>query len=90
MARSESAVTAADEYHIEYAENAEEARLVVRTETVTVTVEGEPEEVHRQFVDYQAEALHLPSDALEEAVADLPMPDPDDLESVPADEFYGE
>ena len=43
MARSESTVTEADpeEYHIEYVEGCDETRLVVTTDRVTVTIEGE-------------------------------------------------
>ena len=90
MARSESAVTEDDPeaYHIEYVEGSDGTRLVVSTDRITVTVEGDAEEMRRQFEEYQAAALGLPSDALRESVEEYPMPDPDELESVTPGEVY--
>lgn len=55
---------------------------------MTVTIEGDPEKVHRQFERYYAEAVNTTPEELAAAVDDYPMPDLDELESVPADEFY--
>lgn len=89
MARSESIATNADEYHIEYTEGRDHAELIVQTDGVTVTIEGDPEEVHQQFERYQAAALNTTPEELA-AVEEYPMPNLDELESVPAETFYDE
>lgn len=90
MARSRSTVPTADEYRFEYTESDEEAQLVVRTDKVTVTIDGEPEAVHRQFREQQAAALDLSPEELDAVIRGLPMPELDDLESVPPPESSGE
>lgn len=88
MARSESVAMGPTEYHIEYDEGSDRAELLVQTDEVTVTIEGDPDEVRRQFEQYHAKALHTTPEELAAEVETYPMPDPDELESVPAEEFY--
>lgn len=90
MARSETAVTDSDERHIEYTEGNEQSTLIVRTPMVTITIEGDPEEVQREFERHYADAVNEPPEEIGNAIEGYPMPDPDDLDSVPAEEFYGE
>lgn len=90
MARSETAVTDSDEHHIEYTEGNEQSTLIVRTPTVTITIEGDPEEVRREFERHYADAVNEPPEEMGNAIEGYPMPDPDDLDSVPAEEFYSE
>jgi hypothetical protein len=82
-------VTSAEEHHIEYTEGNDHAELLVQTDGVTITVEGDPEEVQRQFEQHYAEALNTTPEELA-AVDEYPMPDLDELESIPAEEFYDE
>lgn len=89
MSRREFIATNADEYHIEYVEGKGHAELVVQRDDVTITVEGDPEEVQRQFEQHYAEAVNTTPEELAEAIEEYPMPDPDELESIPAEEFYG-
>jgi hypothetical protein len=56
---------------------------------VTITIEADPEEVHRQFEHHYADAVDATPEKVA-AVEEYPMPDPDELESVPAEEFYDE
>lgn len=88
MPPSESIATNADEYHIEYAEGSDHAELLVQTDGVTITVEGDPEEVHRQFEQHYADAVNTTPKELAAAVEEYPMPDSGELESVSAEEFY--
>lgn len=90
MVRSETAVDGSDERHIEYTEGSERSTLVVRTPAVTITIEGDPEEVRREFERHYADAVNEPLEEIADAVESYSMPDPEDLDSVPAEEFYGE
>jgi len=87
MARSDTAVIDADEYHIEYAVGGPDAesRLLVETPDVRITVEGTADEVARQFERHYASAVNVPVEELPDVAETYPMPDPDDLEWVPAD-----
>lgn len=89
MVRSETAVIDADEYHIEYTAGgpSAESRLLVETPDVRITVEGSEDEVRRQFERHYASAVNVPEEELAAVAETYPMPDVDDLESVPADEF---
>ena len=88
MARSETAVTDAENYHIEYSEGREESTLVVQTPDVTITIEGSSAEVRRQFEEHYAAALNLTAEEIAEVSETYPTPELDDLESVFAGEFY--
>jgi hypothetical protein len=90
MARPETAVNDSDERHIEYTEGSERSTLVVRTPAVTITIEGDPEEVRREFERHYADAVDEPPEEIADAVGSYSMPDADDLDSVSAEEFYGE
>lgn len=90
MAGSEATAIEVDEYDVEYVGGGDEHRLVVDTPDVTITVEGDPEAGRRQFQRHYAAAVGRAPEELESAVEPHPMPDPDELDSFPAGEFYGE
>lgn len=89
MAQSRSITADAEEHHVEYVEGGDHAELLVRTDDVTITVEGDPEEVRRHFERHYADAVNATPEALAADVESHPMPDLDELESIPAAEFYG-
>lgn len=86
MARSDTTVTDTDDYHIEFTEGDEESSLLVETGGVTITVEGATEQVRQRFLAYQAHALDTTVDDIASIDAEYPFPNPDSLETVPADE----
>ena len=88
MAQSESTVTETEEYHVEYVGGGDEHRLVVQTPAVTITVEGESEEVRRQFEQQYAAAVGRTPEEIEPAVTGRSMPEPDELDSMSAGKFY--
>lgn len=90
MARSQTALNGSDEHHIEYSEESGQGTLVVRTSAVTITIEGDREEVRRAFERHYAEAVDESPEEIADALDTYPMPAPEDLDSIPADEFYEE
>ena len=65
-----------------------QSRLIFRGDDVTVTVEGDEEAVEEQWQEHLADLFDTTVEEMETAVEELPMPDPEDLEVVPAEEFY--
>lgn len=88
MARSETAVIDADEYHLEYTVGAPdgESRLRVETPDVTITVEGADEEVRPRFERHYASAVNVPVEELADVSEAYPMPGLGELESSPPEE----
>lgn len=66
-----------------------EARLVIRENDVTVTIEGDSQEVRRRYHEHMANALDTTVEELTADVEDYPHPAFGDG-LVPADEFYDE
>lgn len=89
VSRSESEATNAEDHHVEYVEGSDHAELLVRRDGLTVTVEGDPEEVRRHFERHYADAVDATPEAVAADVESYPMPDLGELESIPAAEFYG-
>lgn len=90
MAQSDDTQLTADDERREHREGElpeGEARLVVRENDVTVTIEGDAEEVRRRYREHMANALDT---TVEELTADVEeYPHPDFGEGlVPAEEFY--
>lgn len=65
-----------------------QSRLIFRGDDVTVTVEGDEEAVEERWQEHLADFFDTTVEEMETAVEELPMPDPEDLEVVPAEEFY--
>jgi len=65
-----------------------QSRLIFRGDDVTVTIEGDEEAVEERWQEHLADLFDTTVEEMETAVEELPMPDPEDLEAVPAEEFY--
>lgn len=64
-----------------------EARLIVRENDVTITIEGDAKEVRRRYHEHMANALDTTVEELTADVEDYPHPEFGEG-LVPAEEFY--
>lgn len=88
MAQSDDVTAPSDhEFHRETLPEGE-ARLVLQEDNVTVTFEGNEEDVNERFREHLAESSDLSIEEWEAEISDLSMPQSEEG-VVPADEFYG-